>query len=388
MRRLLVLVLCSCDVGDADLEDTFWADTTDDDGTDPDVLAAGADRRVSVTGGQDRDAERIQLVPVGRSENTATRRVALQLTPAQLPKLAVGDRLIVPAELQVTTRCDIGQTAPGCNYNPNVRAQLILAGSATATSGSGNAKVIATQQQSCTKNEHHCMFVFTPSEAAIRLGSLPCVVNGGCFVNLVVTAWHPDARGGDQDKLLVGGNDGNFLDNGRVDPDQARIMAIRERRVTGADRAMRETSGSGSKSINTNANAELVYSHRLKSAGQPLKKGEQFVVEAKVATNVGGRVRFSAEMFVTRDGNAAEGGGFEKVEPAAINEQNGINCDAGGSCVLRKVAVFRVTEDVDDAVFVNVGVKSAVPGGGSARVTVSKAAGFVRVMRYRAALAD
>ncbi len=374
MRIWLVLAIAACDVDSID-GDSFWDDTAPDDGSDADILAAGDGRRVAVTGGKTQDAELLQLLPIGRSENTAERRVALRLGPGELPKLVNGDRLIVPAELQVTTRCDIGQTAAGCNYNPTVRAQLVL-------TGNGTAKRIAAQTLSCTKNEHHCMFVFRPAEAAIELGNEACVANDNCSVELVVTAWSSAARSGGQDKLLIGGNDGNFLDNGRVERDQARIMAIRERGITGADRKSRESSGSGSKSINTNANAELVYSHRL----GPVKKGEQFVIEARVAGSTSSRVRFSTELFVTRDGNATDGGGFDKVEPASINEHNGFNCD--DRCVARKVAVFRATEDVGDAVFVNVVVKSAVPGGGSARVTVDKSAGFVRSVRYAASLAD
>jgi hypothetical protein len=385
---LVASLLTACLVGDAD-HDAFWDETSDDTGEDSTLIAAGANKHVATTGGQTDSAERLELLPIGRSENGAGRRVALQLSPADLPKLASGDRLIVPAELQVTTRCDIGQTAPGCNYNPNVKAQLILTGSAGDTSGGGNSKVIATQSLSCTKNEHHCMFVFRPGDAAITLdGSTPCVANNSCYVNLVVWAWSGSARAGGDDKLIIGGNDGNFLQNGNVDSDMARIMAVRERGIASADRVSRESSGSGTKSINTNANPELVYSHRLKPQGQPLKKGEQFLIEARVVADVGGRARFSTELFVTRNPNETDGGKFDKISPASISEQNGFKCSPGSACVTRKVAVFRVDEDINDALFVNVAVRSAVPGGGSTRVTVKKADGWVRAVRYNAAFAQ
>jgi len=385
--RLLVVVLwCGCEVGQTE-DDSFWDDTTDDDGSDGASIAAGATRRVAITGGDTKNAERLDLLPIGRSESSAPRRVALHLTPGQLPSLMKGDRLIVPAELQVTTRCDIGQSAPGCDYNPHVRAQLILTGNPDDTQAAGNSRAIATQTVSCTKTEHHCMFVFRPGEASIRLGDgTPCVARDDCHVNLVVWAWSPDARGGGQDKLLIGGNDRDFLQNGKVEPDLARIMAVRERGIGPADRKVRESSGSGTQTINTSANAELVYSHRLEPAGRPLKKGEQFVIEARVVAKTSGRARFSTELFVTRDGHAAEGGGFDSIEPRSIGEQNGTNCD--GTCVTRKVAVFRATDDIDDGVFVNVAVKSAVPGGGNVRVTVDRSEGWVRSVRYPAALGD
>jgi hypothetical protein len=132
----LLVFLFGCDVG----TDPFWDDTTEDDGSDAAALAAGT-RRIGITGGKTEDAERIELLPIGSNESGAPRRIALQLRPDDLPGLTNGDRIIVPAELQVTTRCDIGQNAPGCGYNPNVRAQLIVSGSATDTSGAGNSKV-------------------------------------------------------------------------------------------------------------------------------------------------------------------------------------------------------------------------------------------------------
>ena len=52
----------------------------------------------------------------------------------------------------------------------------------------------------------------------------------------------------------------------------------------------------------------------------------------------------------------------------------------------RKVAVFRVDADIADEVYVNVIAKSAVPGGGAARVEVKRSEGWVRAVRYRAAL--
>jgi hypothetical protein len=199
-------------------------------------------------------------------------------------------------------------------------------------------------------------------------------------------AWHPDARAGGDDKVLVGSNDGDYLANGRVEQDQARLMVIRERGLDASDRAMSETQGGGSISINTRAEPELVYSHPLKSGGD-LAAGEQYVIEAKLVTAVDARARFSTEIFLTKDRDARDGNGLDKVVPSAIGEHNGINCTPGTSpCTTHRVAVFRVTEDIAGPVHVNVVAKSAVPGGGSARVTVKRDDGWVRSVRYRAAL--
>ena len=381
--------LAACDAG---ASDPFWDSAREDDlAVTPDEAALAGDKRVAVHPGTTDRAELVETLPVGRTEDDATRRVVLRLSPGQLPGLALGDRLIAPAEVQVTTRCDVGQSAPGCGYNPNVRAQLILTGDPGDTSpAGGRSKALsAVQTQVCTVAEHHCRFVFRPSDASQDLDGgfdLPCLANGGCHINLVMWAWHPDARAGGDDKVLVGSNDGDYLANGRVEQDQARLMVVRERGLDAADRATRETAGGGAIAINTRAEPELVYAHPLKG-GADLAAGEQYVIEAKLVTAVDARARFSTEIFLTKDRDARDGDGLDKVTPSAIAEHNGVNCTPGTSpCTTHRVAVFRVTADIAGPVYVNVVAKSAVPGGGSAHVTVRRDDGWVRSLRYRAEL--
>jgi hypothetical protein len=94
-------------------------------------------------------------------------------------------------------------------------------------------------------------------------------------------------------------------------------------------------------------------------------------------------------MFLTKDPKDASSNGLGKTAPMAIGEHNGINCTSGTSpCVTRKVAVFRVTDDIDEPVYVNVVAKSEVPGGGSTQVTVKRNDGWLRSTRYHAAHKD
>jgi hypothetical protein len=380
------------DWDDDELGDSFWDETRDDDAeADGERFTMSANKRVTIWPGETKNAELVKQLPVGRSESGATRRVVLRLRPADLPKLAHGDRLITPAEVQVTTRCDVGQNAPGCNYNPNVRAQLIITGKAddTAPAG-GGSKGIATRTLTCTKAEHHCKLVFRPSDATFVLEggfALPCVASNSCYVNLVMWAWHSKARSGGQDKVLVGENEGNYLANGKVGSDKARLMIVRERGIVASDRARRDTSGSGTVSMNLNANPVRIYSLRLKKAGRDLKVGEQFLVEAKVFTVVNSRARFSTKMFLTKNPKATDGNGVNGLFPGEINEHNGINCTTGTSpCTTRKVAVFRVNKPVSGPVYVNIIAKSAVPGGGTASVKVKRDKGWLRLVRYAAGL--
>jgi hypothetical protein len=372
---------------DGDFDDWTWDD--DDDAQD---AALDASKRVQVRPGKQQNAELIETLPVGRSSAGADRRVVMRLEPGDIPKLERGDRLIVPAEVQVTTRCDVGQTAPGCNYNPKVGAQILLTGSRGDTDPSGGrSKALSdVKTLSCTRGEHHCMFVFRPGDTNRRIDGgfdLPCVRDNTCHINLVMWAWHPDARAGGVDRVLVGANERNFLENGIVEQDRGRTMVIRERGISGDDRRRRETSGGGDRNVPTDASPVVVYSHKLKKGN--LKAGEQFVVEAKVPVSVGSRARFSTRMFVTKNANETDGSGLGKIAPGEIGEHNGINCTPSNSpCTVRKVAVFRATGNIDGPVYVNLVAKSAVPGGGNASVTVKRNKGWLRSTRYRAGVSD
>lgn len=398
---LLAVLLAAC--GAADLEPTSGAaadeapDDPDDDGwvwddgTDPPDGGGEDPRRVLVAPGPTDDAEIIKNLPVARHEGDATRRVVLRLGPGDLPSLQTGDRLVIPAEVQVTTRCDVGQTAPGCDYNPNVAAQLLLTKAANDTdpAGQGSKALSAVQSLTCTQAEHHCLFTFQRTDTAVTLTDafdLPCVAADACHVNLVMWAWHPDARAGGVDKVLVGENEGDYLANGTILGDKGRLMAVRERDLTAADRPRSETTGGGSEDIPTTADPVLVYSHRLKPGD--LLAGEQYLIEAKVVVAVGARARVSTRLFVTKDPGADEPNGAPaQIFPGAIGEHNGTNCTPGTSpCTLRKAAVFRVSDDLAGPVHVNLVVTSAVPGGGSTKVTVKRGDGYLRSTRYRAAL--
>lgn len=345
--------------------------------------------QVRVEGGEIDDAELVQRLPVGRSEADAKRRVVLRLSSEELPDLALGDRLITPAEVQVTTRCDVGQSAPGCGYDPKIRAQLLLTGASDDVEPAGPESMALSDAitQTCTKNEHHCMFVFRPDDATNVLDDeLPCLMAGDCRVNLVMWAWDSNARAGGEDEVIVGGNEGNYLDNHVVEGDRARLMAVRERGITADDRDERESSGDGTRNVPTTAEPVLVYSHTL--AGD-IRGDEQFLVEAKIVASVGSRARVSTEMFLTTDADAIDGGGFDAIAPRQIGEHNGINCLPNhGRCTLRKVAVLRAREDIAGPVHVNVVVKSAVPGGGTTSVVLHRENGWVRSTRYPAALHD
>ncbi|MEJ7735453.1 MAG: hypothetical protein WKG00_40490, partial [Polyangiaceae bacterium] len=130
--------------------------------------------------GETNNAELVETLPVAQNENAAERRVVMRLGPGALPDLAGGDRLLVASEAQVTTRCDVGQLAPGCDYNPDVRALLLLTGEGDDTDPQGTQShaLAAAQTQGCTHADHHCMFTFFPADTAQKMEGafdLPCI---------------------------------------------------------------------------------------------------------------------------------------------------------------------------------------------------------------------
>lgn len=365
----------------------------DDDGDAPDAGGGddGESKAVRVEAGETDEPELVKKLPIGQSEGSAERRVVMRLSSDDIPDLAAGDRLSAPAEVQVTTRCDVGQVAPGCGYNPMVAAQVILTGDPADTHADGGGSVALSEklELSCTSAEHHCMLVFPIAAATRRLEEgalLPCVAEDRCAINLVMWAWNPDARSGGVDDILVGENEGDYLQNGVVLGDKGRLMAVRERGLGDDDRGERETSGSATLAIPTSATATVIYSHALKSGGEGLKRNEQYVVEAKVVTSVSDRARFSTRMFLTRDPSDRDGA-LDHIAPKSIGEHNGTNCTSGTSpCTTRKVSVFRVEEDIPGPVYVNIVGISEVPGPGSASVSVRKGEGFLRSTRYAPSL--
>lgn len=385
------LVLSSCIEGGAitDMPSDAAGDGPEAEEAEESTDSVQAGPSVRFHPGETKDAERVERLPVGRSEASAKRRVVMRLGPDQVPALALGDRIRALAEVQVTTRCDVGQNAPGCGYNPHVAARIIVTSDAADVDAAGaQSKALSSVKSlTCTRSEHHCMFVFGSDEATAVLNGgfdLPCVADDSCHVSLVMWAWHPDARAGGKDEVLVGSNEGDFLANGDIEGDRGRLAIIRERDVGASDKHTEETAGGGKKSVPTNASPIVVFSHRLAAPGGKLKKGEHYVVEAKMPVSASGRVRFSTLMVLTKNDQATSGG-LQKTFPEEIGEHNGINCTAGASpCVVRKVSAFRVDEDIEGPVFVNVVVRSEVPGGGSANVEVDRGAGFARSVRYAA----
>jgi hypothetical protein len=286
-------------------------------------------------------SERIERLPITRHRGAA-RRVAMSLTPRQLPRLRQGDRLRLSSEVQFTLNCP--ERIPRCigppyRYDPEVTARLVLARSARAVHGRtvSPAKRITCQQH--RPREHHCVAVITDGGLRIPAErSLPCPPDR-CFVNLVVDAHSPHAGG--RDVLIVGGN----KPDGSIPQDRGRVNAVHLHPGGARYPKPRRTRGRVEEHLPLDLKRHVVYSQRLRH----LEAGEQLAVEAEAVTERAGlpySVRTSSQLILAegrrdvRPGPLARrlGGGGE------IGEANGFNCTRDReTCTTRKVGVLRVT---------------------------------------------
>lgn len=190
---------------------------------------AARDGRVRVvTSGN--HSELRETIPI-TSRAGAQPKVAMSLTPHDLPGLGDGDRLRITAELQTTNNCR--HPSPLCvsrpyKYSPRIGTRIVLARNPRATGGPKAMPITKRRESTCgqspTDREHHCVAVFRGS--TVRLNNpdrLPCAL-GRCHVNFVVDSHHRKARSGDV--LLLGIDRAG---KGHVSQDKSRLNAIRFR---------------------------------------------------------------------------------------------------------------------------------------------------------------
>src|SRR5262245_52154183 len=148
----------------------------------------------------------------------------MSLGPSDLPALESGDMLEVLAEVQVTTTCvDRTERCIGRPYSfsPYASAKLVLAAGKGVTGGRGAVSLARPKSVHCGQRRphrnHHCVLTFQHArKRVLNPTTLPCPADG-CFVNLVVSAYNPEAVPGNV--MVIGADrpDGSILqDKGRL----------------------------------------------------------------------------------------------------------------------------------------------------------------------------
>ena len=340
---------------------------------------------VGTTGNQ---SERMRTIPITRQAGRE-KRVVMSMKPDELPDFTTGDRVKVTSEVQFTVNC-VNNGFPRCvgpayKYNPVVHTRLLLADGKNTTGGKKATRISGGKRDICRQRlplrEHHCVITFTDAGFTLQEGKPPPCRPDTCRINLVASAYNPKA--GARDLLMVGGQQ----PDGSIPQDRGRINVIR---FHPGDQPMihGETSGDPvSKRVDLDFHKHVVYSKQLND----LEAGEQLEVSGKLRTKISGlpyNVRTSAQLILTARRNATHPN--DAVRSAAtlggeIDELNGFNCTRNRpSCVIRKVGVIQIEQNVDQPLFVNlvtiVGPKKTRPRPGD-RVKIA-GGGHVRVVRY------
>jgi hypothetical protein len=310
-------------------------------------------------------------VPISKTSGKKP-RVVMSLGPDGLPNLGSNDGLKATAEVEVTTDCvEQGVRCVGkpYNYNPMVRASLVLAPGANVAR-SVNGIELGAQQRRCRQKapdrQHHCVFVFTDGALDIASqGQLPCGP-ATCHLNLVVEASSPRAK--KRQKLLIGQDE----PDGTVKTDMGRLNAIRFAPAPGPDITPLVSSTPLTPSIPIRkGEATVIYSQQLND----LQRNDQFAVNATLTNNISHlpyNVRIKSRMVVAPDPTATAPGKDVKqmTDPKGeIAEGNGFNCtQRAPDCVTGKVGVMTMRKDAkNDAgdpipLYANVTLDAARPG--------------------------
>ncbi len=306
------------------------------------------DVRVAFTGNF---SELRNTVPI--PERPGRARTIMSLEPSELGTLRVGDRISANAEFQVTINCF--EPSERCfgkpyNFSPIIEWRLELAPGVESEAG----KAVPLSDWSRAKcshdppdRNHHC--VYLTRRASMLVSSMPPCGPSSCHVNLVLRAYHRDARPGDE--LAIGGDD----DDGSFRGDKGRINAVLYRPGVQLPGATTTTTGELRGKLPVGPDdppREPIYRVELNG----LKAGEQITVDAKTIADIA-HLPYSAlvqsEIVVSTDPNRE---GLEGIRnfislEGRIAESNGFNCTQGASafrtpCEVRKVAAFHVNKDV------------------------------------------
>ena len=336
--------------------------------------------------------ELLETVPIVDQAGKG-RRVVLSLGPetkteTPLPDLVAGDRLLVFAELELTTDAEDpnhpGLVGNAYSYSPNVEATLLLAADADAVEpkqGRAIELARAPWRQAVSHQRHHAVVTFGDAELRVPAGGLGW--EGSAHLNLVVSASHPDA--GQGDVLLVGQNEKTPT----VVQDMAGIRVVRFRPGETQEPAPESESSCLCAGVPIAKQETVVLSHEL--AG--LEPGEQILVRGRLVTDATGlasAARISTRLFLADQPAQTEPGGTAAGSvtwKGHLSKFTGFNClPDEGPQTSAKYGVATVRSAPGRSLYVNLVAVSAAPFGGidaSAQLRIDTAKSGLRVTRFR-----
>jgi hypothetical protein len=329
--------------------------------------------KVATTGNR---SELVDTIPITKKPQVSP-RVIMSLTPGVLGALQTGDQLEISSEAEITTDClFVSSECVGEPYkfNPKIGARIVISTSTTSAAG---FEVVPRQEVNCRQKtpnrQHHCVFTMQPPPLQVDLAALGCPASG-CFVNLVMDAWHK--RGSPKrNVILIGANNRN----GKVKQDKGRLNAVRTRPGNPPVVPPPPPPGTftvGSDQPTTNAislnpaGEAVIYSVELPG----LVDGEQLYARAGLTTdvtllnhnaNVSTRIVLADSPTETDPGVVGAQVGDLKGE---ITENNGFNCTKKQTpCPSNKVGVLAIKKNATIPLYANLvlnvsGFGHAAPG--------------------------
>lgn len=345
--------------------------------------------RVGSTGNE---PELIETVPItkqrGRQQRVVMSFGPKTKTDSPLPDIEAGDKLLVFAELEVTTDAEDskhpGLIGNAYSYAPKVDAALLLAADEDQAEEGPKALALARPwREEVSHRRHHGVVVFPKGELEIPDAGLPW--RGPAHVNLVIGASHPKADRGDL--LLIGENEKTPV----VVQDKAGIRVVRLRPGRQPDHPAVRDSGCRVSGIPVRKRETLVFSHRLDDLG----KGEQLLVKARLTTDasaLGYAARISTRLFLADSDRQLEPGGGDAAKAASwkghLSKRTGFNClPEEGARTTLKFGVLRILRNARRPLFLNMVAVSADPFGGAGprdELAVIGSRSFLELTRYPA----
>ena len=366
-------------------------------------LTDSATASVRTTSTEYGKAELVKTMPITKQPWQETRSV-MSLGPDRVGELLAGDRLEVAGDFEVTVCLKPDPRHPGngqpCvgemyGYNPTIRAQLVLAPTSRSTGPSQTKPISRVRTLSCRQDHpvrnHHCVVSIPWSGLKISDPSkLPCQ-SGACNVNMLVTAFNPDAGSGE--KVVIGSSD----DSKRIHQGLAQLSSVRYR--PGDSNPSKTWRGGRTRksmpvvSKNSHIDRKVIYSARVSN----LKAGDQLVVSARAQAAIN-RLPYNVfqrtEVVFAKSKSSTKAFGKVLDTTARVSASNGFNCTQKKSahskdCRIDKTGVLSVKERAKGPFFVNLVVGQQAIGfdGQTAKwrpghsSTVQKG-GYVRVERY------
>jgi len=307
----------------------------------------------------------------------------------RLSNVSAGDRIRVSSEFQVTTDClnaagrcsnyEDGVVGHPYDYNPLVDAQLVLASTSSATTGTPITGVLERRcRQQLPYRHHHCVLVFPSTTFDVPSGAQ------GRYVNLVATARSSQGKAQPGDRLLVGENE----PDGSILGDKGRVNAVRLRPDPSAVGTVQTLSSTAPVTTNLpigNGSIEntVVFSRRLDN----LKRNDQLEVAADVDADIGQNqdptapnylpynVLIRPRLILTSRPTSTKVSDLAKrvsTSEGEITEANGFNCTHhdkrvslspwDSPCHAQKAGVIRLTADAKK-LYVNLVVGTSAIGG-------------------------